>query len=140
MQKFEIDYSEISTPAGETPESDWEPPVHKYFGKKLPNGKTEKEPLYSYKEYPRMMYALRAGKIVARQVNSDQERDALGPNWETTFAAFGHISAPSFEQKVAMDLAAQAKDQPKQPEEAESVFADAVTAEAPRRGRPPKAE
>jgi len=137
MQKLEIDYSEISLPAGSVQQEEWEPPVHKYFGKKLPNGKTEKEPVYSYKEYPRMMYGLRDGKIVARVVNTDEERAALPANWEPTFAAFGHISAPSFEQKIAMERTAQdiAAQGVPTGESGETVMAD-----APRRGRPPKAE
>lgn len=127
MSATQIDYSEISTGPATGPTEEWEPPVHKYFGKKLPNGKTEKEPVYVYQEYPRMMYAQRDGKIVARVVNTDQEKSALGQGWETTPAAFGYIGAPSFEQSLAMRSAA-------------LVETDAVVAEVPRRGRPPKGE
>jgi hypothetical protein len=123
MADLEIDYSGIATPAQQTAQEDWEPPVHKYFGKKLANGKTEKEPIYSYQEFPRMMYGLRDGKIQARVVNSDAEKAALGDKWATNPSAFGYFTAPSFEQVLAMREAK---------EETEEVVA-----EAPRRGRPP---
>lgn len=127
MATMEIDYSGIATPASQVAQEDWEPPVHKFFGKKLPNGKTEKEPVYVYQEYPRMMYGLRDGKIHARVVNSDAEKGALGENWAPTPAAFGHFTAPSFDQVLALREAKAAE-----PADAEK--------DAPRRGRPPKAE
>jgi hypothetical protein len=127
MANLEIDYSGIAQPASQAAQEDWEPPVHKYFGKKLPNGKTEKEPVYSYQEYPRMMYGMRDGKIRAAIVNSDAERAALGENWATTPAAFGHYTAPSFEQVQEMRLAKE------QAATASAGDAEPV-AEAPRRG------
>lgn len=120
MNDLSIDYSAIQSPAARQDENEWEPPVHKFFGKRLPNGKTEKEPVYVHQEYPRMMYALKGGKIQAKVVNSDAEKDALGEGWEKNPAAFGYIGAPSFEQIQQMR--------------------EAPTEEAPRRGRPPKAE
>lgn len=130
----EIDYSSILQPVPETAQEDWEPPVHKYFGKKLPNGKTEKEPVYSYQEYPRIMYGMREGKIHAKVVNSDHEKQALGPNWATNPAAFGHLTAPSFEQVLAM------REKAEQAQPAQEVDELPETEEMPRRrGRPPKA-
>lgn len=126
MSDLNIDYSAIQSPVAGQDASEWEPPIHKFFGKKLPNGKTEREPIYSYQEYPRMLYALKNGKIQARVVNSDQEKDALGEGWEKTPAAFGYIGAPSFDQLVNM-------------REKKDVIEDA-TVDAPRRGRPPKGE
>ena len=100
--KLEIDYGELTpTPATLEP-SDWEPPVHKYFGKKLPNGKTEKEPIYAHIEYPRLMYSLKNNKIVAKMVRSDAERDSLGEDWKKTPGDFGYLTAPSFDQVIKM--------------------------------------
>ena len=48
--KLEIDYSAVPSPTVENENQEWEPPVHKYFGKKLPNGKTEREPVYVHQE------------------------------------------------------------------------------------------
>lgn len=98
----DIDYSEIVQPAKTTEDDGWEPPVHKYFGKKLANGKMEKEPVYVHQEYPKLLYSQKNGKIVARVVKSAGEKTALGAGWEETPAAFGYIGAPSFEQHLQM--------------------------------------
>lgn len=103
--KLEIDYSAVPSPTVENENQEWEPPVHKYFGKKLPNGKTEREPVYVHQEYPRLMYALQNSKITARIVHSDGERANLGEGWEPTPAAFGYIGAPSFEQNLVLKKA-----------------------------------
>lgn len=103
----DIDYSAVKSAPARLNDEDWEPPVHKFFGKKLENGKVEKEPVYSYQPYPKMMYASQDGRIVAQLVKSDAERAALGEGWEETPAAFGHITCPSWEQlqekKVVVD-------------------------------------
>lgn len=140
MSGLEIDYSSIATPAAQTAQEDWEPPVHKYFGKKLANGKTEKEPVYSYQEYPRMMYGLRDGKIHARVVNNDTEKEALGENWATNPSAFGYFTAPSFEQLLAMREAKM--QEPEKVEVAEVVAKVPAAPKAARAkpGRKPKAK
>lgn len=120
----EIDYSEIKQPQVISANEEWEPPTHKYFGKKLPNGKTEKEPVYIHQEYPRLMYAQIDGKIKAKEVKSEEEKNALGAGWEKTYAVFGLITAPSFEEHVAMQNKAEAS---------ESV-------DVPKRGRPAKVD
>lgn len=102
MADLEIDYSQLAPVAGVSLDEDWEPPIHRFFGKKLENGKQEKEPIYVHQEYPRLFYALQGDKIVARLVHSDTELDKLGAGWEKNPSAFGHISAPSFEQIQAM--------------------------------------
>lgn len=102
MNKIEVDYSEVQPIPATVEASDWETPVHKYFGRKLPNGKTEKEPVYSHQEYPRFMYSMKNGKVSAKIVRSDAERDSLGEGWEKTPAAFGYIGAPSFEEAIQM--------------------------------------
>lgn len=98
----EIDYSEVMQPQIVSSNEEWEPPVHKYFGKKLANGKMEKEPIYYHQDYPRFMYHQTDGKIKARVVNSDAELMKLGAGWAKTPAEFGHIGAPSFEQSIEM--------------------------------------
>lgn len=122
----EIDYSEIKQPQIISSNEEWEPPVHKYFGKKLPNGKTEKEPVYTHQEYPRLMYAMTDGKIKAREVNSEAEKLALGEGWEKTPAAFGYIGAPSFEETLML------KDK--------AAAIEAGIVDAPKRGRPAKVD
>ena len=115
-----IDFSQIQTnQPSQDNETEWEAPPHKFFGAKDARGKTEKEPTYVYREYPRMVYGLVNDVITARIVGSEHERKALGDGWENNPAAFGHIGAPSFEQHIAMQNKS-----------------DAEIVDAPKRGRP----
>lgn len=106
---MEIDYSRIA-PAipTKTNEEDWDPPPHKYFGPKNSRGKPIPEPVYVHQEYPRTMYKLENGKIIALLVSSDKQRESLGEGWEKTPAAFGYIGAPSREEHLAMLVDAEA--------------------------------
>lgn len=117
----QIDYSEIKLPEAVSSGEEWEPPVHKYFGKKLANGKTEKEPVYTYQEFPRMVYAQNGESIKARVVSSAEELARLGDGWELTPAKFGYIGAPSFEEHIELQN-------------------KKVDVETVKRGRPAKAE
>ena len=108
-----IDYSGVPQQAGVVLDEDWEPPIHKFFGKKLGNGKTEKEPVYVHQKYPSLKYAKQGEKIVAKLVNSDEELKALGDGWEDTPAAFGYIGAPSFDQLQEMNKPKAAIGRPK---------------------------
>jgi hypothetical protein len=128
MNTIEIDYSEVQNPGvvgGEA--NDWEASVHKYFGKKLENGKREKEPIYTYIEFPRMMYTLRGEKIAAKVFQCLADIEASPESWETTPAVFGYIGAPSFEQVIALreaaEVAAQEKTAADKKEAAEAVVA-----------------
>lgn len=108
-QKFKMptfDYSKVPHKPHRTPSDDtWEPPEHKFFGRKRPDGKMEKEPPYVFQEYPRQMYYKEAdGSVSVAEVNSDGERDALGKGWKTSPADFGIITQPSFEQMQDMGL------------------------------------
>lgn len=132
MSNSEIDFSAIPTGAVGGTQEDWEPPIHKFFGKKLPNGKTEKEPVYAHQEFPKMLYAQRNGKITAKIVQSQLEADSLGSEWKTTPAAFGHVGAPSFEQHVQLQAAKIAATQ--------AAAAQTQESEAPKRGRPAKVD
>lgn len=98
MADLEIDYSQLAPTQTVILDEEWEPPQHRFFGKRLENGKQEKEPVYVHKEYPRLFYSLQGDKIVAKLVNSDSELEKLGKGWEKNPSAFGYISAPSFEQ------------------------------------------
>jgi hypothetical protein len=129
----EIDYSAVPTAPARAESEDWEAPTHKFFGKKLPNGKTEKEPVYTHIEYPRLMYAQKNGKIVAKIVQSDAELNSLGEGWEKNPSAFGYIGAPSFEQRLKMEEAKAAAEKEK------IVSFEEEVVQAVRRGRPPKA-
>ncbi len=93
----EIDYSNIQK-NDVVLDEEWEPPQHRYFGKKLPNGKTEKEPVYIHSSFPAMMYAKVNGNITAKVVNTPAEKAALGDDWKDTPEKLGLITAPSFEQ------------------------------------------
>jgi hypothetical protein len=63
-------------------------------------------------EYPRFVYAEKNNRVVAKIVHSDAELQSLGAGWEKTPAAFGVITAPSFEQlqKMKKEEEAQAED------------------------------
>ena len=102
---MEIDYSQIQQTTKSTDDG-WEAPPHVYFGRKLENGKREKEPVYVHQEYPRMMYSQKDGKITAKVVKSEAELNALGKGWEKTPAAFGYVGAPSFEQAIELQAKA----------------------------------
>lgn len=148
MNKLEIDYSEIPRNDAAPLQEDWEPPIHKFFGKKDARGKMEKEPVYYHQEYPRLMYAKREDRIVAREVKSDEERAALGDGWETTPAVFGYIGAPSFEEALKLRderAADQAEEQANAIDLSAALHLAAagggtVPANLPRRGRPAKVE
>lgn len=107
MNKLEIDYSEIAQDHIAAIQEDWEPPVHKFFGKKDARGKMEKEPIYVHQEYPRLMYAKREDRIVAREVKSEEDLQDLierdrEVKWEKNPAAFGYVGAPSFEEALKL--------------------------------------
>jgi hypothetical protein len=96
---LDIDYSNIKQ-NDVVLDEEWEAPVHRFFGKKLPNGKTEKEPVYVHKDFPAMMYAKVDGKITAKLINSQAELSALGKEWSDTPATFGVVGAPSFDEAM----------------------------------------
>ncbi len=114
----EIDYSAIPQPSTSAAQQDWEPPIHKFFGKKLPNGRMEPEPVYRFQPFPAFRYAQIDGKIQARMVTDEAQVRALGPEWKDSPAEFGFIGAPTYED--ALRLRAEA--------------------DKPKRGRPPKEE
>lgn len=118
-----LDYSSVMETQVTIEGDTWEPPVHKYFGRKLPNGKMEPEPRYTHQEYPKMKYADVNGSIRVKQVGSVQEEAKLGEEWVDNPAKFGYIGAPSFEQMLEMREVEKADDE---------VLAPA------RRGRPAK--
>ncbi len=94
---MEIDYSQIQQ-NDVILDEEWDPPQHRFFGKKLPNGKTEKEPVYVHKDFPAMLYSKNGKGITAKMVNSQSEIDALGKDWADTPAAFGLVTAPTFSE------------------------------------------
>lgn len=124
-----IDYSSVQTPAIPASQADWEPPVHKYFGPKLPNGRMAPEPLYSYKPFPAFRYRKNGEQIEARLVTSEHELRSMGDGWADSPAEFGFVGAPTFDEEREMKR-----------KQAEAAMAEAVEMDAaPRRGRPPKA-
>lgn len=135
-----IDYSSVPHQKHTTLADDtWEPPEHKFFGKKLPSGKMAKEPPYVFQEYPRMMYYKNAdGSLKAAEVNSDEERDALGRGWKASVAEFGIHTAPSWEQmreqieaaEAGEEAEPEAEDEPDETEDADPDVEPAVVAKA----------
>lgn len=128
----QIDYSNVMQPQQTVDEGSWEPPVHKFFGKKLPNGKMEPEPRYHHIPYPKMKYFGDDRGIRAKQVNTVQEEAALGESWLDSPEPFGFIGAPSFEQIIEMKEGQSAN--------AENAESEQIISTAPRRGRPAKAD
>lgn len=122
---MEIDYSAIEPPPASKTNA-WKPPRHVYFGKKDPEtGELESEPIYKHQDYPWMIYRSVEGKISARIVQNKTEHDKYSAEgWKNSPAEFGLITAPSFDQALAMREAAEVE----------------ATPDAPRRGRPPKVE
>lgn len=131
MNDLHIDFSELQSEAGVRNDADWEAPPHRFVGKKLPNGKSEKEPVYIHQSYPAVFYGLNGNRIVAKQVNSEQDHRQLGDEWKDSPAAFGYIGAPSFEQIVESKKS-------KEKNDSESQVESDETGDAPRRGRKPK--
>lgn len=106
----EIDYSGV-TPPPPTTESDWEPPPHVYYGKRLPNGKSEKEPVYTYQEYPRMLYGRIEGRIRAKVVtNAEEKKKYLDAGYGLGPADFGIETLPGpdlqNERRIAAEVLA----------------------------------
>lgn len=100
-----IDFSSVAQPRADGIASDWDPPPHKFFGKRLPNGKSEQEPQYVYQEYPRMLYGRDGDKIRAKVVHDDESRDALlAEGYALTPAEFGVVTCPSFEDATRMRI------------------------------------
>lgn len=100
----QIDYSQIPSPVSEDT-TVWEPPGRVFFGKRNENGKRELEPesnkgTGSRVLFPSIMYGMVEGKITARVVNSEAQRNALGKDWKDTPAVFGYVGAPDFEASL----------------------------------------
>lgn len=82
-------------------DGNWEAPTRRFYGKKLPDGKMEKEKPYVHQDYPAGRYAQPSGPgttIQHKLVNSKEEDAALGPGWEKNPSAFGYLGAPSQEE------------------------------------------
>lgn len=114
MADLEIDYSHVPNPLG-VEASRWKAPRHVYFGRKLEDGTMEDEPTYVHKDFPSLRYALQGNKIVARQVENAAELAELGDEWKDTPAAFGYVSAPSFEDAAAKKSGLEVKRGPGRP-------------------------
>ena len=63
----------------------------------------EERPIYVHQEYPRMMYKVIDGVIVADLVHDDTSKTLrLGAGWVKNVAELGLLTAPSFEQLLEM--------------------------------------
>lgn len=104
MDKFEIDYSAVQQPRIETPET-WEPPPHVFYGKKMANGRSEKEPTYVYQEFPRMLYGMIEDRIRAAIVNTTAEKEALlAKGYRLSPAEWGIETCPGVETVIARKI------------------------------------
>lgn len=101
--EMKIDYSRIPETQVEQ-KSSYRPPRHVYFGKRDPEtGMMEEEPTYVHQDYPRMIYKMEGGGIVADIVNDDESlNDRLKDGWVKNPSELGYLTAPSFEQVLAM--------------------------------------
>ena len=106
----------------------WKPPPHAYFGKRMEDGSMETEPVYTHKEFPKMMYHLVLGRARAVLVNSIDEMNKLNLDvYKDSPEAFGIVTAPSFDQ-VSEAIVAREKD--KKRYKGEAVFEGAVERKA----------
>lgn len=95
-----IDLSALPEPVVENQIS-WDPPKHTYFGKRLPDGKMTKEPVYTHQEYPRVVYTQDGpNELRAHYVESDEQLEAI-EGWRANPGEFGVFTAPSQEQLQA---------------------------------------
>lgn len=109
LDKTEIDYSSIVPATPNLIEDSWEAPKHVYFGKKLPNGKMEKEPVYVHQSLPAMMYGWFENRVRAAIANTRAELDDLiAAGYKDTPAAFGIITAPDAEEVARRKIAKEA--------------------------------
>lgn len=96
-----IDFSEIqqSIPANPNAEN-WEPPRHVFYGKRdQQTGRMESEPRYQYQPYPQMLFAKVGEKIRAVVVqNADEAQKKRAEGYEDSPAAFGVVTAPTFDE------------------------------------------
>lgn len=101
---MEIDYSEVPQ-APATTQSRWIPPRHVYFGPKdAETGQMLPEPHYEHQDFPCFLYKQENGKTKARIVKNADEKTALSADgWAATPAAFGVVTTPSFEQRIASE-------------------------------------
>ena len=96
-----IDFSEIQQTIPQNPNAEqWEPPRHVVYGKRdQATGKMEQEPRYQYQPYPKMLFAKVGEKLKAIVVQSEDEAAAKkAEGYEESPAAFGYVTAPTFEE------------------------------------------
>jgi hypothetical protein len=126
----EIDYAAV-IPTLPAEQEEWEAPKHVYFGKKLPSGKMEKEPVYVHQEFPLMLYGVSDGRVRALIVHNEAEREAkMAEGYARNPAAFGVVTCPTLQEVIAA----------KREKEATDPVLETATVEILKRpGRPRKA-
>lgn len=100
---MEIDYSRIPEAPVEQ-KSSYRPPRHVFFDRRDPEtGMMVEEPKYVHQDYPRMMYKREGEKIVADVIHDDTElTHRLNSGWVKNPGELGYLTAPSFEETLAM--------------------------------------
>jgi hypothetical protein len=141
QKPVEIDYSEAYSDVADlsVAEANWEPPPHVFYGKRMANGKSEKEPVYSYQEYPRMLYKPIEGKVRAKVVNDDKTKALyLNAGWGLSPNDF----YPDFQSLPARDVVTRSIATPVEMETEVAQDIPILQAEAPKPknkgGRPRK--
>lgn len=115
MDKVAIDYSLIPETVDQKSE-DWDPPRHVFFGSRDPvTGKMSKEPVYTHKSLPAMLYRMEGGLLRAQVAQDEPDlKRLLAAGWSGDLASLGVITAPSraqIEESAELDrmVAAEAK-------------------------------
>lgn len=102
---IEIDYSDAfpALTEADAANANWEPPPHVYYGKRMANGKSEKEPQYVYQEFPRMLYKPKPdGMLRAKVVNDAAAKNLLlNDGWGLGPSDFGLETCPGRPDVIA---------------------------------------
>lgn len=102
VNTMQLDYSAIIQKP-HTPTTRWQPPPHKFFGRKDADGMPTPEPVYVHQDYPAMRYKAKDGKIGVVLVDTAAEDELFkADGYENSPAAFGYVGAPDIQTVLKM--------------------------------------
>lgn len=102
VNTMQLDYSAIIQKP-HIPTTRWQPPPHKFFGRKDADGMPTPEPVYVHQDYPAMRYKAKDGKIGVVLVDTAAEDELFkADGYENSPAAFGYVGAPDIQTVLKM--------------------------------------